>query len=177
MTKYFFSFYYSARPVYLQERAQILNNGTSSSSKSGTPIWQTIQPDLPPERPPKKPHLRGPGDTTTPPITPPRGATPCSRPDSRSSSNATPPSRGTTPTSSVRGSRPKFPSPPGSPEKSRLKEGLPWEAPPPPPMETNFDYGTPTDQKGVSNIQSMPLPPPPTLEESTCTEVEPPTLR
>ena len=110
-----FLFYCSARPVYLQER---YNGGTGTS-------WSSLnKSDSPPERPPKKPHLRGSADSATPPITPPRGATPSSRPPSRSS-NATPPSRGTTPNSSIRG-RPKFPSPPGSPEKSRAKEMTPF---------------------------------------------------
>jgi len=43
-------------------------------------------------------------------------------------------------------------------------------------METNFDYDTPIEVEGKSSIQSLPLPPPPTLDEST-PEVELPTLR
>lgn len=149
-------------------------NTANSSTKNATPIRESLQKwrhsddstsnsgtrkstALPPERPPKKPHLRNP-DSASPPVTPPRGVTPSnsSRPSSRSSSNATPPSRGTTPNSSMR-NRPKFPSPPGSPEKSRIQE-LPL--PPPPPMETNFDYDTPS-------IQDMPLPAPPSTMDTT----------
>ncbi len=177
LMEFFFSLF-SARPVYLQERAYNRNNN-NNNRKSGTPIadsldrteaWRRLgngappseKSVTPPERPPKKPHLRG--DSATPPVTPPRGATPSSRPPSRSSSNATPPSRGTTPNSSVRG-RPKYPSPPGSPEKTRLL--------PPPPIETSFDYDTPTTT--TSNIQSMPLPAPPTENESR--DEQKPTLR
>lgn len=144
--------------MILQERAQNFSSGKWSNSSPKNLL------NIPPERPPKKPHLRG----NSPPATPPRGVTPISRPPSRTSSNATPPSRGTTPTSSVRG-RPKFPSPPGSPEKSRITP--PIGTVPPPPMETNFDYDTPT------SIQDMPLPPPPPVLEESTEEQEKPTLR
>ena len=180
---------FSARPVYLQERSfHSPNHGTSTPVRDRSENQQPQQrwsiasnvsrqsSSMPPERPPKKAYLRGSSDSATPPITPPRGVTPSnsSRPASRASSNATPPSRGTTPTSSIiRNNRPKYPSPPGSPEKSRLQE---TPLPPPPPMETNFDYDTPSEK---SSIQSMPLPPPPaTAEVETVVSIEDkPTLR
>ena len=191
-----FHFFFSARPVYLQERysSNSPNHGSSttpvrdrSENQQPQQRWSIASSNvsrqsssMPPERPPKKPHLRGSSDSATPPITPPRGVTPSnnsSRPASRASSNATPPSRGTTPTSSIiRNNRPKYPSPPGSPEKSRLQE---TPLPPPPPMETNFDYDTPSEK---SSIQSMPLPPPPApvskAEVETVVSIEDkPTLR
>ena len=183
----FFSIF-SARPVYLQERSfHSPNHGSTpvrdrSENQQPQQRWSIASnvsrqsSSMPPERPPKKAHLRGSSDSATPPITPPRGVTPCnsSRPASRASSNATPPSRGTTPTSSVRNNRPKYPSPPGSPEKSRLQE---TPLPPPPPMETNFDYDTPSEK---SSIQSMPLPPPPAPakpEVETVSIEDKPTLR
>ena len=184
---------FSARPVYLQERSfHSPNHGSTpvrdrSENQQPQQRWSIASSNvsrqsssMPPERPPKKPHLRGSSDSATPPITPPRGVTPSnnsSRPASRASSNATPPSRGTTPTSSIiRNNRPKYPSPPGSPEKSRLQE---TPLPPPPPMETNFDYDTPSEK---SSIQSMPLPPPPApvskAEVETVVSIEDkPTLR
>jgi hypothetical protein len=153
-----------------QQWRHLEDRRNSNSDVRGSVIRKQTNP---PERPPKKAHLRG--DSTTPPVTPPRGATPSSRPPSRTSSNATPPSRGNTPTSSVlRANRPKFPSPPGSPEKSSRIQDLPL---PPPPTETSFDYDTPIiDTPPTSTIQNMPLPAPP-MESDSMEGDENPTLR
>ncbi|XP_059080117.1 NHS-like protein 1 isoform X2 [Tigriopus californicus] len=162
----------SARPVYLQEKAQAYRNGATLEEKreitpptiSGTlEVWRQRQESerdrirrmelhpSPPERPPKKPHLRSSSsrDNTPPPTTPPRGHTP-----SHSSSSGS--SRVTTPisysrSSSIRHSKPKFPSPPGSP-RSGAKARSPTPPPPPSPLPR---------MPSPPSIQDLPLPPPP----------------
>ena len=133
---------YSARPVYLQERAlQYKSTSTLPPPKPMKAQDVENEQQQPPERPPKKAHLKGDSPPTVPvtPVTPPRGQTPTSR--------------GTTP-------KPKFPSPPASPllmqkrplpptPKAHLKE-LP---PPPKDFEDEQDHGQEV-QKG-SNAETL----------------------
>ena len=206
---FIFLIFFSARPLYLKERAQSYQPSTKTSpmnSLKTSPVtslktspmtslpetptshksdtlekWKQqqelererirrLEQPTPPKRPPKKPHLRG---DTPPPATPPRGQTPVSR-----SASATPTSnhssRGATPTgqlnrTSLRHSRPKYPSPPGSPR--RLRSPTP---PPPPSPHPSSPLATPPQGK------ELPLPPPPSglgqVDEEKM-EMTTPTLR
>ena len=162
---------------------------SSTTQQNGTSDGQEKPPERPPKKPHLRQASR---ESTPPPETPPRGHTPSmppSRPPSRSSppvkmsngSIATPSpqseqsSRGTTPvssqgppllrssssSSSIR-SRPKFPSPPGSPNKNPNIAGTRRMVTSP---ETHLKSGgqMPSVRRPCDEL---PLPPPPALDES-----------
>eukprot|EP00095_Tigriopus_kingsejongensis_P005933 maker-scaffold316_size209483-snap-gene-1.28 protein:Tk05933 transcript:maker-scaffold316_size209483-snap-gene-1.28-mRNA-1 annotation:"protein shroom" len=162
---------FSARPVYLQEKAQAYRNGqdVTPPSVSGTleawrhrqeterdRIRRVEQHPMPPERPPKKPHLRSSSsrESTPPPGTPSRGHTP-SRSSSSSSSRVNTPVLYSRSSSFQHASKPKCPTPPSSPAPL-LKARSPTPPPPPSPL---LRGNTPP------NLCDLPLPPPPALLE------------
>ena len=132
-------FHYSARPVYLQERASTYKS--TSTLPPPTPLKAQDPdngPQQPPERPPKKAHLKG-GDSppTVTPVTPPRGQTPTSR--------------GATP-------KPKFPSPPSTPLLMQKRPLPPTPKTPlkelPPPPKDFEDENDDKVRKG-SNAETL----------------------
>ena len=163
----------------------------SSSQQNGHSDGQEKPPERPPKKPHLR-QATASRENTPPPVTPPRGHTPSmppSRPPSRSSppvkmsnGGVTTPipqseqsSRGATPvssqgphllrsssTSSSIRSRPKFPSPPGSPNKNPSNVG-----------SRRAVVSPDTHQKQVGHMPSirrpcdeLPLPPPPQLDDS-----------
>ena len=155
---------------------------------------QEKPPERPPKKPHLRKATSS-RENTPPPVTPPRGHTPSvppSRPPSRSTppgrmsngSMATPSpqseqsSRGTTPvsyqgsqllrsssTSSSIRSRPKFPSPPGSPDKNTNNASSRRAVASP-----DTHLSNPLQKQGLPSVRrpcdELPLPPPPQLNES-----------